>query len=624
VAGWRFLLFVVVVGLLAGCSGHIVGTHDKRLDYDVPSETSAVSLVRSRLLAAQILADVEAIGNARVRVTVDEDLADTVDDLLRWPGGLSLYRVESEDGVEGSASEVRARLRQPQPSGQRAFAEMLGWDRMRTRLVSAPPLGTVALQRLETCCSGRGLRVVFRAPEPLLKLARAHPDALVAVVRGGTLLATVPAEALTRPVVTVPFGRDIASFTRVARAKRLLQSPCLPSLTLVAVETAPARWGLACLGVLLPLAVSLGWLVFVRRFDRARPEPRSLVLVTFVLGGIGVVFAAWIERSLQELSPYTSPSTMTLGGQLLGLPSALVSYTLVVGLVEEGAKFLAVWGFARRRKEFDEPVDGIVYASAAALGFAAVENMLYFSGTRLAGSVVAARALTSVPAHVFFSSLWGYALGKSLVSPRTNVLGFFALAVVSHGAFNTLLSIDGLALGASLLMLVLGWCFLVLLRRALRHGAVPPGESAEAPESGARAFVRIGSATRFAMASVAMLVCGFALVTLGTAYELLQRRVGLVFIGASSVLVALFGLAARAVALALPLDLAVDTNGVTFAGVACRWEAIRDYEPALGKGILAPRAWVVLHTDGGALTIGPMAAETCFRVVETLDTHRRR
>ena len=89
-----------------------------------------------------------------------------------------------------------------------------------------------------------------------------------------------------------------------------------------------------------------------------------------------MVFAAWIERSLQDFSPYTSPSTMTLGGQLLGLPSALVSYTLVVGLVEEGAKILAVGGFARRRKEFDEPVYGIVYASAAAIGFASVENKL--------------------------------------------------------------------------------------------------------------------------------------------------------------------------------------------------------------------------------------------------------
>src|SRR5262245_18594707 len=51
----------------------------------------------------------------------------------------------------------------------------------------------------------------------------------------------------------------------------------------------------------------------------------------------------------------------------------------VVGPIEELLKLLVVYLYAYRREEFDEPLDGVIFSAAAALGFAAVENVFYLA-----------------------------------------------------------------------------------------------------------------------------------------------------------------------------------------------------------------------------------------------------
>jgi len=114
-------------------------------------------------------------------------------------------------------------------------------------------------------------------------------------------------------------------------------------------------------------------------------------------------------------------------------------------------KLLPFLLFAYRNPAFDEPMDGIVYAAAVALGFATAENALY--AAIYGGDVLVYRAFTSTLAHLAFAGLWGYAFGI-----RRSRAWAFAAAAGLHGAYDLLLSPGAphlLALGALLPALLL-------------------------------------------------------------------------------------------------------------------------------------------------------------------------
>ena len=59
-------------------------------------------------------------------------------------------------------------------------------------------------------------------------------------------------------------------------------------------------------------------------------------------------------------------------------PSFTSSTSIIAPIIEEGLKGLAVLVvFLLFRNEFDSVLDGIVYAAITAMGFAAIENVLY-------------------------------------------------------------------------------------------------------------------------------------------------------------------------------------------------------------------------------------------------------
>lgn len=609
-AAWR-LLFVVLgafaAALLLGCSPpHLAGTNDAALEYAIDPDPAtgmrAVSAsaaltaagVKARLAAAQLAADVSATAAGHVRVVSDAEAAGVIDALVLWRGGLVAYRVG---------------------------------DPARTPLVQLG-VGPDAITAIEPVAHGKALALSLSSDAigALDRARAAHPGARVALARGGAVLETMPIEDLRASPLVLRFGDDLVAYTRAYENELLLRSPVLPPMHRVSATRLPPRWGLAAACALLPFALSFAWLFFVRRFDRARPEPTWLLVATFALGGLAIVPAALLEIGASKLSPWLDPSLVTMGGQLRALPIAVVVFSLVVGAVEEGAKLLGAWALARHRREFDEPVDGIVYGCAAALGFAAVENVKYFAVGRMSGAVIAIRAFMTVPAHMFFGALWGYALGRGLVSRRAGVLGFFALAAVAHGAFDAMLSTNGTQLAATLLVLVLGFGFVVLLQRALRHGAVPVGarrghDPEEPPQTEPvpasmlpRTYFRVGSRAAFSACAAAMIACAFSLTVLGTAYELLHHRVGVVFVGLATSMLVLFGLAAYGASATIPLDVAVDAQGVTFAGARTPWRAILGFDRVQAGA----RAVVRLHTPAGVVRLGPARAATADALLAAL------
>jgi hypothetical protein len=145
--------------------------------------------------------------------------------------------------------------------------------------------------------------------------------------------------------------------------------------------------------------------------------------------------------------------------------------------VEESLKGLAVLVvFFLFRKEFDSVLDGIIYAGITALGFAAIENVLYIYnyGYQEGGwgglwQLVFIRVLLVGWQHPFYTAFTGIGLAIARMNRNffvkiVSVLGGFSLAVFTHAFHNTFGSliggIEGLAIGTFVDWL--GWFFMLI------------------------------------------------------------------------------------------------------------------------------------------------------------------
>jgi RsiW-degrading membrane proteinase PrsW (M82 family) len=185
---------------------------------------------------------------------------------------------------------------------------------------------------------------------------------------------------------------------------------------------ATLRW---LLPAILP-AVLFAFLVY--RTD-ARREPPWLVILTFVLGSVAALVSLLVVGRAAGLTG------LDVRVSAAGESGALVFLFFVVAPAQEAGKVAAAWP-AFLSKHFDEPYDGVVYAASSALGFAAVENgfILHAHPT---GGIWLARALLSLPAHVFFACFWGYALGRAKHSKARIPIfpAAFLASIVAHGLY---------------------------------------------------------------------------------------------------------------------------------------------------------------------------------------------
>jgi RsiW-degrading membrane proteinase PrsW (M82 family) len=207
--------------------------------------------------------------------------------------------------------------------------------------------------------------------------------------------------------------------------------------------------------------------------DSCKPEPPSLIIRTFFLGIAVTIPVALVEDAFGVLLGVTLPFPIGLLDNGTGMMlSQLLLIAVVAPVVEEAGKYLVVRHSVYPTLAFDEPVDGIVYAAAAALGFATLENFLYvFSAYamsfQLAIGTGVIRAILSVPGHALFSIMWGYALGRAKFLPAhlrgRVILGGLLLAMFFHGLFNFLL-ITSIGFAILILIIVPAMWWLVMRR----------------------------------------------------------------------------------------------------------------------------------------------------------------
>ena len=175
------------------------------------------------------------------------------------------------------------------------------------------------------------------------------------------------------------------------------------------------------LAALVPAAFLM---VQVYRLDRIEKEPAGLLLKLALFGALSGLAAGAIEGAL------TRVLDVTLGGGLLRL---MLENFLAVALVEEACKRWVVLKFAWRHPAFDYRFDAVVYCVFSALGFAALENILYVAEYGFA--VAVSRALLSVPGHCFFAVYMGIYLGQAKMAERAMQWYYIELPDESPGQY---------------------------------------------------------------------------------------------------------------------------------------------------------------------------------------------
>jgi len=156
------------------------------------------------------------------------------------------------------------------------------------------------------------------------------------------------------------------------------------------------------------------WLVVIAD---SRPEPARVVLGAVFFGVMSTIVAVVVELALQKLIP------LVHNPWLASYQDAL----LFAAIPEEALKVSIIALLALRARDFDEPMDGVVYGAAVGLGFAALENILYLAGAKDHWqSVAVMRGVLSVPFHGALGAIagafiararFGQALGAHAHSP---------------------------------------------------------------------------------------------------------------------------------------------------------------------------------------------------------------
>lgn len=176
------------------------------------------------------------------------------------------------------------------------------------------------------------------------------------------------------------------------------------------------------------MAPALLFLWFFVSRDRF-PEPRRAILTAFGLGAVLVL----------PLLALATPASTWLDGLDLKTPLAhgLLDAFLCAAIPEEALKFLLLLYIRAKWREYDEPMDGLVYGAAAGLGFAALENLAYVIGGGF--GVALARAISAVPSHAMTGAFMGAMIGLTLTpGARRGRLYAAALVVPTllHGLYD--------------------------------------------------------------------------------------------------------------------------------------------------------------------------------------------
>ena len=208
---------------------------------------------------------------------------------------------------------------------------------------------------------------------------------------------------------------------------------------------------------LLPVAILL---YYTYQQDKLQREPVRSVIKAFFYGWLSVLASFLVSVPFQNLGLFPP--------QIHSFGDAARTAFFGAAIPEESAKLLLLWLFLRKCRDFDERMDGIVYAVAVGLGFAAFENIeyLFASGTDWI-TVGIGRSLTAIPGHFGFAVIMGYYYSlyhfDRYRAPGAGIK-MWLYPVVAHGLYDTVAMMANVApeiSGVISIMIILFCCWLI-------------------------------------------------------------------------------------------------------------------------------------------------------------------
>ncbi len=170
------------------------------------------------------------------------------------------------------------------------------------------------------------------------------------------------------------------------------------------------------------------WVDYFRIIDVFEKEKLSTIFVTFILG----CFSVFIVFGVHDL--FLDRVNWELNGVFF---NDFLYCVFQIGLLEEFSKSIpVVVVYFLFKKQFNEPIDYVIYFSVSALGFSAVENVMYFNNH--GPQIISTRAILCSLGHMYDTSLIAYAIIRYKFFKK-NVLEFLffcMLSIIAHGFYD--------------------------------------------------------------------------------------------------------------------------------------------------------------------------------------------
>lgn len=193
--------------------------------------------------------------------------------------------------------------------------------------------------------------------------------------------------------------------------------------------------------VIFGILPSLTWLSYYLRKD-VHPESNRNIMRVFLWGAMATAPVFFIQIGLTYLLEKAEPF-------LPSFIASLIFWFLIISFTEEFFKYLVIRQKVIKSKEMDEPLDIMLYMIISALGFAALENILYLlsppvslSFGAVIGRTMAISFLRFIGAtflHSLCSGLLGYFLAVSFCETKRKTIIFLSglfLATLLHGLYD--------------------------------------------------------------------------------------------------------------------------------------------------------------------------------------------
>jgi protease PrsW len=194
--------------------------------------------------------------------------------------------------------------------------------------------------------------------------------------------------------------------------------------------------------LILAIAPPLLIAYYIYKKDKYDIEPRKLIIKSFLFGCLSIIPAIILELIFNESL----------------FPNLFIYVMIGIALIEEGLKYFFLKRYLYNKDDFNEPMDGIVYAVMISMGFALVENVGYvYSNQGIEIQVAIMRMFTAIPLHAACGIIMGYYVGMAKFNDNKELLLMkgLGLATLIHGLYDYFLFLgEGIIL--SIIALLIG------------------------------------------------------------------------------------------------------------------------------------------------------------------------